>query len=145
MTIDNGSFKEVIGKGGSILVVDDDRNSLDLLSRIIKSVVGKDCLTATSGEAAMEYLSKEPVSILITDYRMPGMTGAELIQEARAINPRIQTIIVTANEAELRTGKDDVRGGETHIDSGTRVIAKPIDVATIQNAIESALERARKL
>jgi DNA-binding NtrC family response regulator len=83
-----------------ILVVDDDAGTLNAIKVSLMSV-GYEIVTARDGETALKILEKaqrnaETVDLLLTDLRMPGMSGLELIQSARKLLPGIPSIIITA-------------------------------------------------
>src|SRR5271156_4847788 len=77
-----------------LLVVDDDKIILDLLKRTF----GRDYEVhpAASGQEALAVLAHETIDLLLTDQKMPHMTGLELIAEARKLQPDIQAILLTA-------------------------------------------------
>lgn len=77
-----------------ILVVDDD--ALILLNTVtILEDMGHQVFDAISGPAALKLLEKEAVDLLITDYAMPGMTGAELVEQAQTRQPGLKAILAT--------------------------------------------------
>ena len=61
-------------------------------------------LTAASGPAALALMAAEPVDLLITDQRMPAMTGLELVQRAREAHPALPCLLCTGytEESQLR-------------------------------------------
>ncbi len=124
----------------SLLVVDDDKIILDLLCRTFKP--NYEVHSACSGEAALEVLAEQPVDLLITDQKMPGMTGLDLIAEARRRLPELQAILLTAY-----TEPEDLIAA---INEGRvyRYVTKPWNTAdlviTVRNALEAvALRRER--
>jgi two-component system, NtrC family, response regulator PilR len=78
-----------------VLVVDDERSMRELLSIVLRRD-GYNVLIAESGKAALEILKRERVDILITDIRMPEMTGVDVLREAKLIDPSIICIVMTA-------------------------------------------------
>lgn len=93
------------GPGTTILVVDDDAlitlNTVDVLKER-----GHNALEAFSGLEALTLIEKHPdIGVLITDYAMPGMTGLELAEAARALRPGIPVL--------LTTGYSDVPEGQS--------------------------------
>ena len=77
-----------------ILAVDDDPIVL-LNTATTLSDMGHYVLQAESGPAALDVLAREPVDLLLTDYTMPRMTGAELIDKAREARPDLKVIIAS--------------------------------------------------
>lgn len=79
----------------SILIVDDDKELLDIFKTALL-LEGYQCETAASAEYALELINKIPFDILITDIKMPGVTGFELTEKVKKIRPRMAVIIMTA-------------------------------------------------
>ncbi|MEN6626559.1 MAG: sigma-54 dependent transcriptional regulator [Candidatus Sumerlaeia bacterium] len=81
---------------GTILVVDDEP-AMRMALREALGRAGWQVETADSGEAALEIIrASESIRLLITDYRMGGMTGLELITQARRLRPALASIMMTA-------------------------------------------------
>jgi two-component system, NtrC family, response regulator PilR len=78
-----------------VLVVDDERSMRELLTIVLKRD-GHDVLVAEDGTRAIELLKKQRVDILITDIRMPQVTGVDVLREAKRIDPEIISIVMTA-------------------------------------------------
>lgn len=79
-----------------VLVVDDEPDILESLKQLIEDALDVEVLTALTGKVALERLEREHVDLVLTDYRMPGMTGIEFLQAARKIAPRTPRILMTA-------------------------------------------------
>src|SRR5687768_2684997 len=77
-----------------ILVVDDEQDNLDAFRFNFKRQFR--ISTASSGAEALEVLAGEDVAVIVTDQRMPRMTGLELLKEAQALRPDAVGIILTA-------------------------------------------------
>ncbi|MEM7449040.1 MAG: hybrid sensor histidine kinase/response regulator [Myxococcota bacterium] len=118
-----------------ILYVDDEAANLLTLKY---SLDGKfRVLTADSGEKAIELLKTEEVAVLLTDQRMPGMTGVELCARVRDMKPRVIRIILTAYA--------DVQDAIAAINLGhvSHYIAKPFQEEELVEAISSAIDLFR--
>src|SRR5256885_7546138 len=77
--------------GSRILVVDDDEGVRENLAELF-GLVGYSVLTAANATEAMEAMRKHAVDLLLTDYRMPGPNGVELIESASRAKPGLRTI-----------------------------------------------------
>jgi two-component system response regulator PilR (NtrC family) len=80
---------------GKILVVDDERSMRELLMIVLRRE-GHQVLLAENGQAAVAQLEREPIDVLISDIKMPGMSGVDVLREAKRIDPDIVGIMVTA-------------------------------------------------
>jgi DNA-binding NtrC family response regulator len=76
-----------------LLIVDDELANIRLLERLFRQEYF--CLTASSGEEAMELLDQHEVAVIITDQRMPGMTGVELLKRSADRRPHMVRILLT--------------------------------------------------
>lgn len=121
-----------------ILFVDDERHILDGLRRMLRSFAdGWTMRFAASGEDALVMLEEEPADVIVTDMRMPGMDGAELLTKVRSRFPGSVRIILSGyadEEAILRTV------GPAH-----QYLAKPCDSKTLTATIERALNLRKYL
>lgn len=77
----------------TLLCVDDEPDIVDNLFRTFRK--GYTVLTATSGEEALELLKAQPVDLIISDQRMPGLTGDEVLKAARTLQPEAIRILLT--------------------------------------------------
>ena len=95
-----------------ILIVDDEKPTRDALARILGATY--ECLTAPDADLALAALDANPdVLLVLTDYKMPGKNGIELIRDVKARDPGIACLILTAfSEVQLavsamKQGADD--------------------------------------
>jgi CheY-like chemotaxis protein len=83
-----------------VLVVDDDAGVRSMTAAMLREM-GCTVEEADSGAAALQRLAEGlPVEVLVADYAMPGMTGAELVQRARALRPGLRGLLATGYAAE---------------------------------------------
>jgi len=95
-----------------LLAVDDDVNVLEAVVQDLRREYGADyrVMRAASGQAALDILTQlkarqEPVALLVSDQRMPGMTGVDFLERARPIHPDARRVLLTAyadNEAAIK-------------------------------------------
>ncbi|HBB86550.1 MAG TPA: hypothetical protein DC047_02920 [Blastocatellia bacterium] len=76
-----------------LLIVDDEQANLRLLERLFSTEY--ECFTASSGPAAIKVLEQHDVAIIITDQRMPGMSGIELLKATSTLRPHMVRILLT--------------------------------------------------
>ncbi len=115
-----------------IMIVDDEAANLRLLERLFRS--GHEVVTAESGEEAMQLLTQHDIALLITDQRMPGMTGVELLKHTAAMRPHMVRIILT--------GYTDVEALVEAVNSGLvyRYVTKPWSNDDLRLTVSRALE-----
>lgn len=116
----------------TILFVDDEESVISSLKRFLRKE-DFHALYANSGREALDLIAREPVHILVTDLRMPGMSGLELIEEVKTGYPEILRLVASATRDIEQTVESINTGGIF------RFITKPFDPhlfkSTIQNAV----------
>ncbi|HKP96284.1 MAG TPA: sigma-54 dependent transcriptional regulator [Fibrobacteria bacterium] len=118
-----------------ILIVDDEPKMRALLSMAL-AAEGLDVAEADSAESALDALGRgDAFSILVTDVRMPGMSGLDLVKKARRDRPGLECIVMTAH-ADAGTGVEAMRNG------AFEYVAKPFEMDEMILLIRSALEKA---
>jgi len=117
----------------SVLVVDDEEMMRNLLDKIL-SREGYRILTASDGVHALEMLDKEEVDLIISDMKMPRMTGFELLKHVKQQHPNIGVIIMTAY-GDTYTVKDALLLG------ADEYITKPFKSYEISLVVERAYWR----
>jgi DNA-binding NtrC family response regulator len=121
-------------KDVTVLVVDDDAGQRSLLATFL-SREGLNVLTAASGEDALRALDAGDVSMMITDVRMPGMSGIDLMSACRQRKPGFPVLMVTAYP-DVRDAVGAVKDGAVNY------LQKPIDLDELLQSIRNALKRA---
>src|ERR1700704_5186696 len=116
-----------------LLIVDDELANLRLLERLFRPDYY--CLTASSGEDAIRLLSQHDVAILITDQRMPQMSGIDLLKRTAELRPHMARILLT--------GYTDVEALVEAINCGLvhRYITKPWNNDELKLEVSRALEQ----
>ena len=116
-----------------VMVVDDEPDNLDAFRFNFKKSF--DILSATSGIEALELLKQHDVAVIVTDQRMPKMTGLELLKQAVEHRPDAVGIIVTAF-TDIDVLIDSINLGHIY-----RYITKPWDAKEVHGVLTHALER----
>jgi two-component system response regulator PilR (NtrC family) len=116
-----------------ILVADDERSMRELLEIVLRRE-GYDVRLADSGSAAVETLEREPVDLLISDIRMPDMSGVDVLKAAKRVDPDIVGIMITAF-ASTESAIDALRMGAHDY------LSKPFAVDELKIVVKQALER----
>lgn len=117
-----------------VLFVDDDR----FITEAVKRIFHRDAievLAAQSGQEALSIMETEPVAVVVTDQRMPGMTGSELLAEVRERYPGTTRIMLTGY-ATLELALDMINRAEVH-----RFLLKPCSFVELGDIVRDALER----
>lgn len=115
----------------SILIVDDEKNIRSGLAMAME-LEGYETLTAEDGSAAWALMSKENVDLVITDLRMPRLSGEQLLQKITGAYPRLPVIILTGH-GTIETAVDAMRKGA--IDFFT----KPVELDRLSLVVKKAL------
>jgi serine/threonine-protein kinase len=121
-----------------VLFVDDEERILTGLRALFRH----DCqvLTAPSAALALEYLARFDIHVVVSDQRMPEMTGLQLLKQVREISPRTMRVLLTGY-ADLAATVDAVNEGEVF-----RFVKKPWDnedlIRTVADAAAIGLELA---
>lgn len=116
------------GKIPRILIVDDDPGQRSLLDSFLRSQ-GFATLTAMSGERALQILRAEKFDLMISDVRMPGLTGLETLRRARQEHAVLPVLLVTAY-ADIREAVGAMRDGALNY------LAKPIDLDELLSTVQ---------
>jgi len=119
----------------TVLCVDDEPNILSALRRLFRGS-GYRVVTAGGGEAALAVLEAEPVDLVISDMRMPGMDGAHLLEQVRNRWPDATRLLLTGY-ADVQSTVAAINRGEVY-----RYITKPWNDAEVLLTVREAFERA---
>ncbi|HRF47092.1 MAG TPA: response regulator [Anaerolineales bacterium] len=118
----------------TILLVDDEPSVLAALKRALRPD-GYRILTAESGAEALELLEREPVAVIVSDQRMPRMSGAEFLELARQYAPDTGRIMLTGY-AEPQAIIDAINRGGVY-----RYISKPWDDGDLRLTLRRAIDQ----
>jgi DNA-binding NtrC family response regulator len=113
-----------------ILIVDDDAGQRSLLNSFLKGQ-GFETITVSSGEQALETLDAQDIDMMISDVRMPGLSGLETLRRARQKHSILPVLLVTAY-ADIREAVGAMQDGAVNY------LAKPIDLDELLNSVRKA-------
>lgn len=115
-----------------VLVVDDDASILGLVSEVLEDD-GYVVMTASSGEAAIDLLKNNQYALVMSDIRLPGINGVEVLEHVKRVSPRTNVIMITSH-ASLDTSIDAIKHGAYDY------LLKPFDdLSLISNAAKRAI------
>ena len=122
-----GSMKQ----SRTLLLVDDEANILSSLKRLLR-IDGYQILTAPSAEQGLELLASHRVYVIVSDQRMPGMSGVEFLRRVKVLHP--ETIrLVLSGYTDLQTVTDAINEGAIY-----KFLTKPWDDSHLRANIQEA-------
>ena len=120
-----------------ILIADDESMMRDGAARTLARA-GHRVTCAVDGQAALRQLAAEDVDVLVTDLRMPKMSGIELLHEAKALRPELQVVLMTAY-ATVATAVSALKQGAFDY------LQKPFEAGDLTRVVGRAAEENRRL
>ncbi|MGI9037000.1 MAG: sigma-54-dependent transcriptional regulator [Pyrinomonadaceae bacterium] len=121
----------------SILVVDDEKSQREILEMILSSE-GYDVTTASSGEAALKFVADRHFDLVLSDLKMTGMNGLELLKQLSAQDSSVMVILLTAH-GTVDSAVDALRLGAFDY------LQKPYDREKLLETISRALKKLTRL
>ncbi|MBF0301431.1 MAG: response regulator [Desulfamplus sp.] len=118
-----------------ILVIDDEKTTLKMF-RLFLELYGFDIHTAESGEEGLELFEREKPGIVLTDIKMPGMDGIEVLKEIKRRAPNTEVIVITGH------GDMDLAIQALNLDAAD-FINKPIQRQSLEHGLTRARERLK--
>lgn len=114
----------------SVLIVEDDEGFLEILSDFFR-YEGSRVFQARNGQEALTLMGTTSVHFVISDIQMPVMTGIELLEKIRAIDPQIPVVL-------LATGQSKITDAEAKSKGALGLILKPFDFESLKEIIKNA-------
>lgn len=121
-----------------IVCVDDDEAMLSTVVRCLKREPFTVRSTLSASEA-LGWVAADEIAVLVSDYEMPEMTGAQLAGHARRVRPETVRILLTGKRT-LETAIDGINQGEIF-----RFLNKPFDNEQLRGAVHAAAQRNKEL
>ncbi|MDE1821609.1 MAG: response regulator [Euryarchaeota archaeon] len=122
-----------------ILVVDDDPDILQLFGEIFRNANAfpNETVLETDPKAALERVETTPIDLVISDYKMPGMDGVDLLLQVKARHPSALRILMTAHSTK-QAALAAILTAEVH-----SYIEKPFDPAEVLRTVREAVDQRR--
>lgn len=117
----------------TILLVDDEQGIRTVMGLSLRDA-GYNVITVASGEEALQLFAERPIPIVITDIRMPGMNGLDLLKHIKILAPETEVILISGH-ADLEMA---IQGLKLE---ASDFITKPIDDDLLHISLKRALER----
>jgi two-component system response regulator HydG len=118
----------------SVLVIDDRENMLKMMSTLLRDSF--EVLTCSSGEEGLESFRKNPTDLVVTDIRMPDVTGMEILRSVKRISPDTEVVLMTAY-AQVSQAVEAMKAGAYDY------VTKPFEPDDMVLTLQKALERKR--
>jgi len=115
-----------------VLVVDDERRGRRVL-QIMMEELGLESVAAASGEEAVELFQAQSAALVLTDLKMPDMSGLDVISRVREIDPEVPVIVLTAY-GTVETAVEAMKRGAFDY------VLRPFDVDALEAVVRKALE-----
>ena len=117
----------------SILIVEDEESQRSAMAGFLAKR-GWRVYQAESAEAALELTGKQNFDLVLTDQQMSGISGLDLLEKIKAMNPEIEVVLITAF-GDVRSAVQATKAGAYDY------LTKPVDLETLEITIQRALER----
>lgn len=115
-----------------ILVIDDEQMILDMLDQIL-SAAGYEVRTALGGKEALEIFADHPVNLVLTDIKMPGIDGYDLLREIKEKDPDTRIVLMSGYSNDLSIREAIELGAD-------EFVVKPFKGREILQVLESAMD-----
>jgi CheY-like chemotaxis protein len=112
-----------------VLVVDDNQDLAENIAEIL-GLRGYAALIATSAEEALPRALDESLDLLLTDFRLPGMSGAELVRRVRAERQTLRAVVMSAYTDDLTVAAAR--------SAGATFLPKPVDLGALSRLLSAA-------
>ncbi len=117
----------------NVLIVEDDTNTREGLSRVLKKE-GYQIILSGDGNDALKKVRRENLDLVLTDLKLPGADGLEILRETKNLRPEVAVILITAYGTIESAVEAMRKGAEDYL-------TKPINVGHLKHLVRKALER----
>ena len=121
----------------TVLVIDDDRTALQLVEKALQGR-GMTVLTASNAEEGLAAVRRSSPDVLLLDVMLPDASGLDLVEQARALDPRLPVAFITISD-DSHTAIEAIKRGAYDY------LVKPLGVEDVQRVVERAIETRRRM
>ena len=115
-----------------ILVVDDEPDVREAVANLLETFLDHaTVVAASSGGEGLDVVRNEAVDLILTDFKMPGMNGAQFLVEARKVQPGVPSIVLTAFDREALQSLG--------LRTSPRILHKPFEAQDLLRAVDEVL------
>lgn len=138
MKLDDGSLQPVacMTMGAKLLIIDDEPEILET-TRWAFETAGYEVHTAADGREALEKMKQVHPELLLIDYKLPQMTGVELLRAAKALDPGITVVMITG-----LTHQSDEIESECRESGAAGFLQKPLQMDKVLSVVKEALHES---
>jgi CheY-like chemotaxis protein/anti-sigma regulatory factor (Ser/Thr protein kinase) len=117
----------------TVLLAEDNKPSREIYTAVLDKA-GYHVIGVADGQAALEVLQTRPIDVLVTDVYMPGMSGIQLLEQARKLNPELRAIVMTGEKTS-----ENVIGALRN--RACEFLLKPFAIDELLEAVNSVMSR----
>lgn len=117
-----------------VLVVEDEKDVLEPTRQLLQGC-GYEVFSTTNAEEAYRYFESVHPHVLVVDYKLPGMTGADFVRHARLADPQVRAVIITGLIPQITAIESLAK------EVGATLLRKPVRVEELRQAIEEAVRQ----
>jgi len=121
-----------LSQGRKKVLIVDDAGPVVVLCVNVLQALGYAVKGANRGEAALELIRKEPFDLMVLDYKMPGMSGFEVFEQARTVQPSMAVVLVTGH------GTPDIINEANRMGFAS-ILLKPFTSDELRGTVEKVL------
>jgi two-component system, NtrC family, response regulator HydG len=118
-----------------VLIIDDEAFHAETVAESLQRV-GYDCVVATSGAAGAQRIEDEKFDVILTDLKMAGVDGLEILRKARQEQPETAVVVITGH-GDVKTAVEAMQQGASNF------LQKPVNLAELRAMVDKAAEAPR--
>src|SRR5689334_10575112 len=121
------------GEGLTVLIIDDDPNHAEVVAESLERV-GYQCRIATSSAEGAKRVEQDEPSVILTDLRMDGMDGLDILRKAKQELPDCEVVVITGH-GDVQTAVEAMKAGASNY------LQKPVNMLELRAMVDKASDR----